>query len=268
MFNISTFSKLSNTSIQTLRYYDNLGVLKAQYVGENNYRYYTLEELMKIKVVKKLKKMGFSLKEITILLDKYDKKYFLKQKEKLQNDINDNLKSIKEIEDILNRMNNKTNLTKELAELINCREGKEINMKEKYREEKEKLLNCYDVYHNGNYEDALVLLEELRNRIIFDNEDIDDYWLNGAGDLFTGVALEIFKNNKKKDVTFLNIFYFKVNDQDFIDDLDEYIRDLEKDGYSYLCLSSIMATPLDTKDSIISTFRQKLKPYAMFDTKK
>ena len=56
MYRISDFSKLSNTSIQTIRYYDNLKLLKPKTIGQyNNYRYYTDEELNKLKVIKKLK---------------------------------------------------------------------------------------------------------------------------------------------------------------------------------------------------------------------
>ena len=49
MFRIGDFSKLSKTSIKTLRYYDEIGLLRPEYVdSENGYRFYTTEQLLKI----------------------------------------------------------------------------------------------------------------------------------------------------------------------------------------------------------------------------
>ena len=270
MYNIGLFSKLSNTSIQTLRYYDTLELLKPGQTGKyNNYRYYTNDELIKIKIIKKLKTMGFSLKEITIILNKYDKNHLLKQKNKLQVNINNNLKSIKEIEKIIKKMNNKSDFKKELVNLINKDERRRKSMKEKYNDAKAKLLKSYNLYHNDNFEDCLILLEELKNQIfLFDNDESDNFWSNSAGDLFTGIALEILKNNKDEEVTFLNIFHFKINNEEHIDTLTKYTNSLDKDTYSYLSLSGVSFAPEETKNSIISVFKQKMKLYAMLDTKK
>ena len=270
MYNISSFSKLSNTSIQTLRYYDTLGLLKPGKIGEfNNYRYYTTDELTTIKIIKKLKKMKFSLKEISLILNKYDKKYLLKQKKILKEDSNNNLKNIREIEEIIKIMKNKSDFKKEMLSLTNNKERSEINMKEEYTAAKEKLLKCYNVYNTGNFEECLVSLEELKNQIFcVDNTEIDPFWSNSAGDLFTGITLEVFKNNESNEVTFLNIFHFAINNKEFIDNLAEYINSLDRDSYSYLSLSSISTAPPETKGSIVSVFKQKMKQYAMFDTKK
>ena len=270
MYNISTFSKLSNTSIQTLRYYDALELLKPGQVGKyNNYRYYTNEELIKIKIIKKLKRMGFSLKEIATILNKYDKKFLLKQKDRLQSNINSNLKSQKEIEEILKKMKHKSDFKTELVNLINKEERINVNMKDAYKSAKDKLLNCSALYHGDNFEDCLICLEELKTQIFLSNdEEIDSFWNNSAGDLFTGIALEIIKNSKEEEITFLNIFHFKVGSKEFIDALTEYTNSLDKDSYSYLSLSAISKTPQETRSGIISVFKQKMKLYAMFDTKK
>jgi DNA-binding transcriptional MerR regulator len=60
MYQISEFSKLSNTSIQTLRYYDSLDLLKPKVIGKyNSYRYYTKDHLIKLNIIKKIKNYGF-----------------------------------------------------------------------------------------------------------------------------------------------------------------------------------------------------------------
>ena len=269
MYSISMFSKISNTSIQTLRYYDNIDLLKPKTIGEfNNYRYYNNDELIKIKIIKKLKKMNFSLKEILEILNKYDKDSLLKQIDKLKNNINISKNSIKEIEEIIRNINNKSDIKENLVNLINKEERSKLNMKEKYSGAKEKLSKCYELYISNKFIDCVSLLEELKNDIFEISNELDPYWLNSAGDLFSGIAFEIIKNNKKEDITFINIFKFKVNDKEHIDNITEYVNTLDKDSYSYINLSSISMAPIETKNSIIAVFKQNMKTYALFETNK
>lgn len=70
MFRIGDFSKLSKTSIKTLRYYDEIGLLHPEYVdNENGYRFYTTEQLLKIHKIHSFKQIGFGIKEIRDLID-------------------------------------------------------------------------------------------------------------------------------------------------------------------------------------------------------
>lgn len=68
-FLIGEISKLTNVPIQTLRYYDKMGLLKPSYINkQNSYRYYSLNQFIKIDLLKQCKLMGLSLKEIEELL--------------------------------------------------------------------------------------------------------------------------------------------------------------------------------------------------------
>ncbi len=70
MIRIGDFSKLSRVSIKTLRYYDDMDLLKPVHVDEwTGYRYYAFEQLPRLNRVLALKDLGFSLAEITGLLD-------------------------------------------------------------------------------------------------------------------------------------------------------------------------------------------------------
>jgi len=70
MIRIGDFSKLSRVSIKTLRYYDDMGLLKPVHVDEwTGYRYYAFEQLARLNRILALKDLGFSLAEITELLD-------------------------------------------------------------------------------------------------------------------------------------------------------------------------------------------------------
>ena len=68
-FSVGEISKLTNVPIQTLRYYDKMGLLKPDYINkQNNYRYYSINQFIKIDLLKQCKLIGLSLKEIEELL--------------------------------------------------------------------------------------------------------------------------------------------------------------------------------------------------------
>ena len=260
MYKIGTFSKISNTPVQTLRYYDSLKLLRPYIVDKySNYRYYTNEQLSKLNFIKRLKQMGFKLEEITKVMNNYDEKIFINHKRILQKDINNKYAYIREIDKIIRNMRNNTQLSD-----LNNKDERNKGMKEKYNEFKESLINCYDMYNNGKQDECLVALEELKKKVFDIELETDPFWMEAAGDLFTGVVYELFKN--KENINFLNIFEFRINGKDNIDELTEYASKLTNNSYSYLCLSSIIKAPKETRDSIVYVFKQKIKPFAMFDT--
>jgi DNA-binding transcriptional MerR regulator len=70
VFKISDFSKLSQVSMRTLRYYDEIGLLKPVHVdSETGYRYYLVEQLSRLQRILALKDLGFELAQIVQLLD-------------------------------------------------------------------------------------------------------------------------------------------------------------------------------------------------------
>ena len=69
MLPIGEFSKICNVTTKTLRYYDEIGLLKPSIVnGHNGYRYYDVKQLKTILFIGKLKKYSFSLEEIELIL--------------------------------------------------------------------------------------------------------------------------------------------------------------------------------------------------------
>ncbi|MCR8842536.1 MerR family transcriptional regulator [Paenibacillus sp. SC116] len=69
MFKISEFSKLSRIPLQTLRYYDQLGIFNPAKTDESTgYRYYSAEQLLEINQIVIFKELGFTLQQITHLL--------------------------------------------------------------------------------------------------------------------------------------------------------------------------------------------------------
>jgi DNA-binding transcriptional MerR regulator/effector-binding domain-containing protein len=67
---IGDFSRLSRVSVKTLRYYDELGLIKPVRVDEfTGYRYYEHEQLVRLNRLRALQDLGFSLEQIGQLLD-------------------------------------------------------------------------------------------------------------------------------------------------------------------------------------------------------
>jgi DNA-binding transcriptional MerR regulator len=70
MFKIGDFSKLSCVSVKTLRYYDELGLLKPAHVDHfTGYRYYSADQLPRLNRILALKDLGFSLEQTLRLLE-------------------------------------------------------------------------------------------------------------------------------------------------------------------------------------------------------
>ena len=61
---VKDFSKLAGVSPRNLRYYDDIGLLKASGISKNGYRYYTIDKVEEIHFINYFRHMGVSIKEI------------------------------------------------------------------------------------------------------------------------------------------------------------------------------------------------------------
>lgn len=65
VYKIGDFSNLVNISVRTLRYYDEIGLLKPEIVDKfTSYRYYTDDNVVEAQFITLLKEVGFTLQEI------------------------------------------------------------------------------------------------------------------------------------------------------------------------------------------------------------
>src|SRR5215470_18668087 len=70
MIKIGEFSKLVQVPVPTLRYYDQVGLLKPVHVDPlTGYRYYSANQLPRLHRILALKGLGFSLEQIAAALD-------------------------------------------------------------------------------------------------------------------------------------------------------------------------------------------------------
>lgn len=70
MFRIGEFSKLSRTTVKTLRYYDEIGLLKPEATDPwSGYRLYTTDQLFQLHRIQSLRQAGLSVDETRMILD-------------------------------------------------------------------------------------------------------------------------------------------------------------------------------------------------------
>lgn len=90
MYKIGEFSKIVNMSIRTLRYYDEINILKPSYVDTfSNYRYYTEENINEANLITILRSVGFSLEEILMYKENLSEETIDNKIVSLENEIED-----------------------------------------------------------------------------------------------------------------------------------------------------------------------------------
>ena len=129
MYKIGEFANVVKSNIKTIRYYDEIDLLKPRVIDKfTSYRYYDEDNVREYYAIILLKQMGFSLEEIKLYKDNLSDDIFLKQREKLLKDILDMKNTIKIIDKTRsNIVNGKIKLDEFDYEIVN------INTKKKER---------------------------------------------------------------------------------------------------------------------------------------
>ena len=72
-YSIGKVSEICNIPIKTLRYYDKINVMVPNLRQENNnYRYYSHDQMVRLFIIKRLRYLGFSLEEVKNILKEND----------------------------------------------------------------------------------------------------------------------------------------------------------------------------------------------------
>ena len=84
LYKIGEFAKLTNIPVKTLRYYDEINLLKPEEIDLfSGYRYYSDKQKEDLEIILALKEAGFSLEEIKKNKDNYSDEIMLLKKETL-----------------------------------------------------------------------------------------------------------------------------------------------------------------------------------------
>ena len=99
LYKIGDFAKITNTSVKTLRFYWDIGLLIPERVDVfTGYRYYSDEQIERLKLIQRLKDLGFSLGEIRKNIDNLKDDIFLSKRDEFIDKINDYKGKIKRID--------------------------------------------------------------------------------------------------------------------------------------------------------------------------
>lgn len=103
LFSIGKFSKICSVSIQALRYYDKIGILKPKLIDkQTGYRFYGTSQIVIVMIIKKMATLGLSLNEIKVFLNENDmsgiKSIFNQKRQEIKEQINELLYADKSLE--------------------------------------------------------------------------------------------------------------------------------------------------------------------------
>jgi DNA-binding transcriptional MerR regulator len=72
MFTVKQLSKMAGVTPRTLHHYDNIDLLKPSHIGDNGYRYYGEEALLKLQQILFYRELDFSLEDIKKIMGRRD----------------------------------------------------------------------------------------------------------------------------------------------------------------------------------------------------
>ncbi len=122
----------------------------------------------------------------------------------------------------------------------------------------------YNLYKNGDKDKAQEYLEKIGKIMFYENSNQDPFWALTASDFFTGVTLALFEDGTVDEVNLNSVNnMFNGIDKKFgaTDYITEYFKAKDVASKPYIFASTTFLAPRDTKGSILSVARQKLRLY-------
>ena len=125
----------------------------------------------------------------------------------------------------------------------------------------------YNLYKSGNQDKACELLDDLALNILYDesSKNQDPFWEKTSADYFAGLALGLFEDAKEEEINLNSINLMTTVGEEKIAGttyIKEYFSYKDPAGPAYVNASSTLMAPSDTKGSILSVFKQKIKLFA------
>lgn len=111
MYRIGEFSKMTDLSIRTLRYYDSIGLLIPYEIDRlTGYRYYTDDNLSEVYLIKLLRSVNFSLEEILMYKSCLNEEIIDNKIDELSDSINELESKIQKLNIIREEVSSKDNI--------------------------------------------------------------------------------------------------------------------------------------------------------------
>lgn len=105
-YTVKQLAKLSGVTVRTLHHYDEVGLLKPAFYGDNQYRYYEEEQLLTLQQILFFRALNFSLSDIQRILraSDFDKLKALSHKVHLKNELAQRQKLISTVEKTISHL--------------------------------------------------------------------------------------------------------------------------------------------------------------------
>lgn len=125
----------------------------------------------------------------------------------------------------------------------------------------------YSLYKSGNSDKANELLDDLAMNILYDekSQNADPFWEKTSADYFAGLALALFDDAKEDEINLNTInLMTTVGEEKFRNStyMKQYFSYKDQASPAYVNVSSTLLAPSDTKGSILSVFKQKIKLFS------
>lgn len=122
----------------------------------------------------------------------------------------------------------------------------------------------YSLYKSGNQDKANELLDDLAMNILYDekSQNADPFWEKTSADYFAGLSLALFEDATEEQINLNSInLMTTVGEEKFAGStyVKEYFNTKDPASPAYVNASSTLMAPSDTKGSILSVFKQKVK---------
>ena len=119
----------------------------------------------------------------------------------------------------------------------------------------------YDLYKEGLKDKSVEYLENISKELLCEiNSNADPFWMNSACDYFIGITLALFEDANEEEINLKSISTIIDESELDINYVGEYFRTKDKNDMSYVCASGTTFSPIETRNGIIATAKQKLRP--------
>lgn len=122
----------------------------------------------------------------------------------------------------------------------------------------------YNLYKNGKVDDAIDYIEKQAKIMFYEDSTADPFWSLTASDFYTGIVLGLFEDGKKEEINLnsVNLMFDGINNKFGISDyVTQYFKLKNPSSQPYVFASTTFSAPKETKGSIVSVARQKLRTY-------
>lgn len=125
----------------------------------------------------------------------------------------------------------------------------------------------YSLYKEGNSDKANELLDDLAMNILYDekSQNSDPFWEKTSADYFAGLALALFEDAKEEEINLNTINLMTTVGEEKLRNkpyMNCYFDFKDKSSPAYVNVSSTLFAPNETKGSILSVFKQKIKLFS------